>query len=135
MALPVPSDPIMRQPSVDLGEKQEPRRMIRQRGFSKKGLAPCVPNREEVSLCSLCQNELVQRQIRHRSTKPAVLGLKLFQPLHLIALQTAILVSPSIVRYFRHPYRSDSVRHLTPLCHQHIDLSKLRNDLFSRMPL
>jgi hypothetical protein len=59
----------------------------------KKGLASCA-----VSLCSLCQNELVQRQIRHRSTKPAVLGLKLFQPLHLVALQTAILVSPSIVR-------------------------------------
>src|ERR1700735_4688004 len=120
MALPVPSDPIMRQPSVDLGEKQEPRRMISGSVDSqKKGLASCVPNREEVSLCSLCQNELVQRQIRHRSTKPAVLGLKLFQPLHLIALQTAILVSPSIVRYFRHPYRSDSPPPAAPVPSAH----------------
>jgi hypothetical protein len=46
-----------------------------------------------------------------------------------------ILVSPSIVRYFRHPYCSDRVRELPLLCHLHIDLSKLRNDLFSRMPL
>lgn len=48
--------------------------------------------------------------------------------LFLVALQAAILVSPSIVRYFRHAYRSDRVCHLPALCHQHINLPKLRED-------
>lgn len=49
MAPPVPfSDPIMRQPSVDLGEKQEPRRMISDIvDLKEKELASCTPNREE----------------------------------------------------------------------------------------
>ena len=49
----------------------------------------------EVSLCGLCQDQLVQRQIRHRSPEPGVLGLQLLQPLHLVALQAAILIPPS----------------------------------------
>ena len=52
----------------------------------------------EVSLCGLRQDQLVQRQIRHRSPKTIVLSLQLLQPLHLIALQAAILIPPSIVR-------------------------------------
>jgi hypothetical protein len=63
MAPPVPSDPIMRQPSVDLGEKQEPRRMI-------SGV--------------LLQNEPVQRQIRRRFAQPGVLKLNLLQAFHLL---------------------------------------------------
>ena len=35
------------------------------------------------------QDQLVQRQIRHRSPEPGVLGLQFFQPLHLVALQAA----------------------------------------------
>jgi len=44
---------------ADLGEKQEPRRMISEAVEQKKELALCAPNREEVSLCSLCQDQLV----------------------------------------------------------------------------
>jgi len=81
------------------------------------------------------QDQLVQRQIRHRSTEPGVLGLQFLQPLHLVALQAAILIPPSIIGNFRHADRSDRVCHRPALCHQHINLPKLRNDLFSRMPL
>src|SRR5713101_3215434 len=35
----------------------------------------------EVSLCGLCQDQFVQRQIRDRSMKTAVLSLQLLEPL------------------------------------------------------
>ena len=44
----------------------------------------------EVSLCSLGQDQLVQRQIRDRPPEAAVLGLQLLQPLHLIHTHCAI---------------------------------------------
>ena len=44
------------------------------------GRCPCGDEkRSDVSLCRLGQNELVQRQIRHRATQPLGLLLKLFQ--------------------------------------------------------
>jgi len=89
----------------------------------------------DVSLSGLCKDQLVQRQIRHCSSETIVLSLQLFESLHLIALQGTVLVSSSIVRDFRHAYRSDRVCDLPALCHQQINLPKLRNDLFSRMPL
>src|ERR1035441_6550550 len=46
----------------------------------------------EVSFCSLCQDQLVQRQIRDRSPQTIILGLQLLEPLQLIAFQAAILI-------------------------------------------
>jgi hypothetical protein len=75
----------------------------------------------EVSLCGLSENELIQRQIRHRSTKSSVLGLKLLQPLHLVTLQAAVLIPPSIIRDFRHanrPHRVGNQLDLVPSAHR-----------------
>jgi hypothetical protein len=69
---------------------------------------------------------MVGLQIRHRSSETIVLSLQLVESLHLIALQGTVLVSSSIVRDFRHAYRSDRVCGLPALCHQHINLPKLR---------
>ena len=49
----------------------------------------------DVSLCGLRQDQLVQCQIRDRSSETVVLGLELLEPLHLIAFEAAILIPPS----------------------------------------
>ena len=59
----------------------------------------------------LLQNQLVQRQIRDRLPEPQVLGLQLLKSLHLVRLQTAVLIAPAIVRHFRHPDRADRIRY------------------------
>jgi hypothetical protein len=95
----------------------------------------------EVSLCSLCQDQLVQCQVRDRSPKTTVLSLQLLEPLHLITLQAAILIAPPIMRYFRNAYRSDPSATGRPCaiststCRSFANLPKLRYDLLSRMPL
>lgn len=53
MALPTPSDPIMRRQHADLEEKQEPRRNTADVGDDiKKELASCNPNREKFPFAS-----------------------------------------------------------------------------------
>jgi hypothetical protein len=89
----------------------------------------------EVSLCSLCQDQLVQRQVRHRTSKAGVLDLEFLEPLYLVALQATILIPPPIIRHFRQANRSDRVYDRPTLCDQNINLPQLRNNLFSRMPL
>lgn len=71
----------------------------------------------------------------HRVTKPSILGLQLFRAFDLIVLQATVLIAPPIVCCFRRTHRSDCVCYLLVLCDHHISLPKLRNDLFSRMPL
>lgn len=44
----------------------------------------------EISLCGLCRDQLVRRQIRHHSPELIVLDLQLLEPFDLIALQPAI---------------------------------------------
>src|SRR3954452_16550962 len=89
----------------------------------------------EVSLGSLGQNELVESEIRDRPSEPGILRLELLQPLHLIALQTAILGAPAIVGDFRHPDRSDRLRHRPTLRRQHIHLAQLGDNLLSAVSL
>jgi len=76
----------------------------------------------EVSPRGFLQYQLVQRQVRDRPPKPRVLRLQLFQPLNLVALKPAILVTPAVVCNFRHSYRPHRIRDWLALCHQHIDL-------------
>src|SRR3990170_8339903 len=136
MAPPVPSDPIMRQPSVDLGEKQEPRRMISDIvDLKEKELASCTPNREEVSLGSLLQDQLVQRQVGDRPAQTPVLRLQILQPLHLVRLQTTILLTPAVVRHFAYADRADRIGHALALRRQNVNLAQLGNNLFGLVSL
>jgi len=56
----------------------------------------------DVSLGSLGQDQLVERQVGHSPAKPRVLRLKLLQALHLVALQPALLVPPAAIGHLRH---------------------------------
>ena len=49
----------------------------------------------EVSPRRFLQDQLVQRQIRHRLAQPGILDLQLLQPLHLVELHAAILAPPT----------------------------------------
>jgi hypothetical protein len=73
-------------------------------------------------LCPIRQTELIQHQVRYCPPQTGVLGFQFLEPLHLIALQAAILIPPPIVRYFRHAYRSDRISNQPALRHQHINL-------------
>ena len=89
----------------------------------------------EVSLGGLGQDQLIQRQIGYRSAQPAILGLQLLQPLDLVALKATVLIPPAVIGHFRYTDCSDRIHNRMALCRQHINLPKLRNNLFSRMPL
>ena len=49
----------------------------------------------EVSLGSLLQDQLVQRQVGDRLAQPHILSLQILQPFHLVRLQAAILLTPA----------------------------------------
>ena len=76
----------------------------RQRGPRTRGGARGI----EGSPCSFLQDQLVQRQVRDRSTTARVLGFQLLQPLDLVTLQPAVLIAPAVVCNFRHTYRSSA---------------------------
>ncbi len=63
---------------------------------------------EPVSRCRLLEDQLLQGQIKYGTTQPGVLGLKLLQPLDLVALQTAVLRSPPLAGHFGHANRPNS---------------------------
>src|SRR5439155_5265432 len=52
-----------------------------------------------VSPGCLLQDQLVECQIRHRTTQPGVLRFQVLQPLHLVALQPAELLTPTVIRH------------------------------------
>lgn len=89
----------------------------------------------EISPRSFRQNHLVQCQVGDGAPKPRVLGLKLLPPLDLVALQATLFGPPTVIRYFRHAYRSDRLCDRSALRTQHINLPKLRDDLFRTMSL
>src|SRR5262249_31053803 len=78
---------------------------------------------------------LVQRQIRDCLAQPAVLKLKVLQPLHLLGLQPTELLTPPIIRHLAHPDLADCVHHVLALRDQNIDLPQLRDDLFRLVSL
>src|SRR5262249_29378173 len=83
-----------------------------------------------VSPGCLLQDQLVQRQIRHRTAKPIVLRLEILQPLDLVALQAAELLPPPVVGHLAHPDRADRFRYALTLRGQNINLPQLGDDLF-----
>jgi hypothetical protein len=77
-------------------------------------------------------NAASSSQIRDRSPETVVLGLQLPEPIYLIAVQAATLITPPINTLL--PSRllyGPHFRNLLAVHHQHIDLPKLRNGLFS----
>src|SRR5262249_49765801 len=89
----------------------------------------------EVSPSSLLQNQLIQRQIRNRLAQPAVLELKVLQPLHLLDLQPTELLAPPIIRHLAHADLADCVHHVLALRDQNIYLPQLGDDLFRLVSL
>lgn len=57
--------------------------------------------------------------------QPLVLGLKLFEPLHLVCLQAAELLVPPIIGHFREADRAHRLRHRPALHRQNINLPQL----------
>src|SRR6267154_5330645 len=56
-----------------------------------------------VSPGCLLQDQLVECQIRYRTTQPGVLCFQVLQPLHLVALQPAELLTPTVIRHLADP--------------------------------
>ena len=84
----------------------------------------------EVSPCGLAQNELVQRQIRHRPTQPLVLFLKLLQPSELRPLHPAIELAPSIKGLLCNADLAHRLGNRRALCLQNFNLPKFLYNLF-----
>ena len=95
----------------ELGRRSAPTRRAWRRPDRRKhddGLG------SEVSRGGFLQDQLLQREIRHRSSKTQVLGLEILQPLDLVALQAAVLLSPPVVRDLGHLDRAHRLRR--PVC-------------------
>ena len=78
---------------------------------------------------SLFQDQLLKCQIPDRTPKARILRLQLLQPLHLIALQTALLRPPAIISHFRNAYSPNSLCDRPALGRQHLNLPEFRDDL------
>src|SRR5690606_26190409 len=76
------------------------------------------------------QDQLLQRQIRHRLAQPVILFLEFLQPLHLIAFEATELLAPAVIRELRHADRANRFANRFSLRQQNIDLAQLRDDLF-----
>ncbi len=75
-----------------------------------------------VSPCSLCQDQLVQRQVRYGPPRPFILLLKPFDFLQLVGSHTAILLMPAIERLFRYLHLPDRVDAWHSLAAKHLNL-------------
>ena len=83
----------------------------------------------EVSPCSLLQDQLVERQIRDRTAKPAILLLKVLHPSRLVRLQTAIFFPPPIVGLLADRDPPTRFRSRCPLRQNDLRLTQLANNL------
>ena len=84
----------------------------------------------EVSRGSLIQDQLVQRQVRNVSSEPLILLLKTFEFPQLSRPHATILLAPSIKRLLRNLDFPDRINPRHPLTNEHLNLAKLRHDLF-----
>ncbi len=110
-----PGTPVSRTPSVR-----------RSHGPRKRGDG----RGSEVSLGGLGKDHLIQREIRNSPPQPGILCLQFLQALYLIALQSTVFGTPSVICNFRNTYRTDRFRHRFSLRIQHVNLTELRDDLF-----
>src|ERR1700704_5059638 len=85
---------------------------------------------------------VIEFLIAHRelSTLPkqvqtGVLRLQILQTLYLIALQSAELLAPAVIRYFAHPDRADCIANALTLRGQNVNLAQLGDDLFRLVAL
>ena len=85
----------------------------------------------QFSLSNIPQHLLLQRQISNQLLQPAVLLLKLLEPLGLVNVKAAVLLSPSVKALLR---RSDLLAgrcQALALALQNLDLPQLRDNLLS----
>src|SRR5438067_1234981 len=88
-----------------------------------------------VSPGCLLQYQLVECQIRHRSTQPGVLRFQVLQPLHLVTLQPAELLMPAVIRHLADTNRTDPLGHALALRGQNINLPQLGDNLLRLVSL
>jgi len=69
----------------------------------------------EVSPGSLCQDQLIKRQVRDCPAEPFILFLKLLEATGLINAHATILTPPPIVSLFGHPNGSHRLTGRNPL--------------------
>ena len=89
----------------------------------------------EVSLSDLLKDQLVERQIRYRTSQPRILLPQILQAPGLINLQTAILATPTVVTLLRYPKATADQTDLLALRQTHLSLTQKPNDLLRRISL
>jgi len=104
------------------------RRRAGLRTFS--AIASRSPRRRRYSRGGLARDQLLEREVRNGLPQPLVLLLQLLEPFHLVGLQPAELLPPSVVREPRHADRAYRLGHRPALRHQHVDPPELGDDLF-----
>ena len=91
----------------------------------------------EVSLCSLSQDQLVQRKIRNGLAEPLILFLQPLQFLQWVCAHSAVLFLPAVLRLFSHADLPDRIqtRHALPrqnlTCHNFVTISSGLGRLFA----
>ena len=70
----------------------------------------------EVSPCGFLQDQLVERQVRHRSAQPGILFLQLFHPSGKVHLQAAVFFTPAIITLFGNTDPSAGISIRSALC-------------------
>ena len=84
----------------------------------------------EVSLCCLCQDQFVQRQIKNIPAQPLVLFLQTLQFLQLVCAHSTVLLFPAVEGLFSHANLADRIQTRHALACQHLNLPQLNNNLF-----
>src|SRR5262249_23658051 len=85
----------------------------------------------EVSLSSLFQDQLVERQFGDRTFEPPVLPLQLLQPARLVQLRTSVLLAPTQVGLLAHPQLPTDIDNRAAAPKLHLCFPKLADDLFN----
>src|SRR5262249_57922234 len=85
----------------------------------------------EVSLSSLFQDQLVERQFGDRTFEPPVLPLQLLQPAGLVELQTPILLASTKVGLLAHPQLPTDIDNRVAAAKLDLRLPQFADDLFN----
>ena len=83
----------------------------------------------------LLEDQLVERQVRSRTTKPAVLLLPLLHPPSLVDLQASILLAPPVIGLLRNANPATCLRRDSTLPQHDLRLTQLADNLLRLVPL
>jgi hypothetical protein len=102
---------------VSTGAGRAPHRPDARRSTELAGRARCTHGGARgsvVSPCRLPQDELVEGEVRDGLSQPGILQFKLLQPLDLVQLQAAVLLTPPVIGHLGHPDLPHSAGHRRP---------------------